>query len=69
MIFTWVIQRIPASTHLPNQTPMAAMMKVLTVAPTAARSPKARAIGVPQRSATIMSRRRWSVPASPCTCP
>jgi hypothetical protein len=24
---------------------------------------------VPQSSATIMSRRRWSVPANPYTCP
>ena len=68
-MFTSVMRWMSSSTQPPNQTPMAAMIMVVTVVPTAASRPKARAMGVPQSKATIRSRRRWSVPASPWTWP
>jgi hypothetical protein len=68
-MFTSVSRWMSASIQPPNHTPVAAITSVVTVVPTAASRPKASATGMPHKSATIRSRRWWSVPAIPCTRP
>jgi hypothetical protein len=57
------------SNHPPYHTPTPAMVTVASDVPSAASSPNASATGMPHNSATSRSRRSWSVPASPYTCP
>ena len=57
IMLTSVIRWIVASTHLLYHTPIAAMIIVVRLVPRAASRPKDSAMGVPQSSATVRSRR------------